>query len=57
MQQVRTLMTIGSVTMRELIVRLMAAIETPDDLSDDDVIFLLEDAHLFVEGLEDDERQ
>jgi len=48
-------MTIGSVTMRELIVRLMAAIETPDDLSDDDVIFLLEDAHLFVEGLEDDE--
>ena len=40
--------------MRDLILRLMAAIETPDDLSDDDVIFLLEDAHIFIEGLEDE---
>ena len=41
-------------TMRDLILRLMAAIETPDDLSDDDVIFLLEDAHVFIEGLDDE---
>ena len=39
--------------MRDLILRLMAAIETPDDLSDDDIGFLLEDAHIFIEGLED----
>jgi hypothetical protein len=39
--------------MRDLIMRLMAAIETPDDLTEAEVIFLLEDAHIFIEGLED----
>jgi len=38
--------------LRDLILRLMAAIETPDDLSNDDVSELLEDAHIFIEGLE-----
>jgi hypothetical protein len=39
--------------MRDLILRLMAAIETPDDLTNNDLIFLLEDARMFIEELED----
>ena len=40
--------------MSDLILRLMAAIETPDDLSDHDILFLLEDAHIFIEGLDNE---
>lgn len=38
--------------LRDLILRLMAAIETPEDLTPEDISFLLEDAHTFIEGLE-----
>ena len=40
--------------MSELIARLMAAIETPDDLTQDDVNFLLEDAHIALQEVEDE---
>ena len=35
--------------MGELIARLMAAIETPDDLTQEDVNCLLEDAHIVLQ--------
>lgn len=40
--------------MSELIARLMAAIETPDDLTQDDVDCLLEDAHIALQEIEDE---
>ena len=39
--------------MSELIARLMAAIETPDDLTQEDVNCLLEDAHIALRETED----
>ena len=36
----------------ELIARLMAAIETPDDLTQEDVNCLLEDAHIALQEIE-----
>ena len=36
-----------------LIARLMAAIETPDDLTQEDVNCLLEDAHIVLQEVED----
>ncbi len=44
-------------TMSDLILRLMAAIETPDDLSDGDVIFLLEDAHIALTTLNKENKE
>ena len=38
----------------ELITRLMAAIETPDDLTQEDINCLLEDAHILLQEIEDD---
>ena len=35
-----------------LIARLMAAIETPDDLNQEDVNCLLEDAHIVLQEIE-----
>ena len=43
--------------MSELIARLMAAIETPDDLTQEDVNCLLEDAHIVLQEIEDDNVQ
>jgi hypothetical protein len=39
---------------KELIARLMAAIETPDDLTRDDINYLLEDAHIALKEIEDE---
>ena len=39
--------------MSELIARLMAAIETPDDLTQEDVSCLLEDAHIVLQEVAD----
>ena len=39
--------------MSELIARLMAAIETPDDLTQEDVNCLLEDAHIVLQEVDD----
>ena len=39
----------------ELIARLMAAIETPDDLTQDDVDCLLEDAHITLKEIQNEE--
>ena len=36
--------------MSELIARLMAAIETPDDLTQDEIRWLLEDAHIALQA-------
>ena len=43
------LITYMEMKMSELIARLMAAIETPDDLTQDDVNCLLEDAHIVLQ--------
>ena len=40
--------------MSEIIARLMAAIETPDDLTQEDVNCLLEDAHIALQEVEDE---
>ena len=40
--------------MSELIARLMAAIETPDALTQDDVNCILEDAHIALQEVEDE---
>ena len=40
--------------MSELIARLMAAIETPNDLTQEDVNCLLEDAHIALQEIEDE---
>ena len=40
--------------MSELIARLMAAIETPDDLTQEDINCLLEDAHIALQEIEDE---
>jgi len=37
-----------------LIARLMAAIETPDDLTQEDINCLLEDAHIALQEIEDE---
>jgi len=37
-----------------LIARLMAAIETPDDLTQDEINWLLEDAHIVLEEVENE---
>ena len=41
-------------TMNELIARLMAAIETPDDLTQEDINCLLEDAHIVLQEIENE---
>ena len=38
-----------NLTSNQVIARLMAAIETPDDLTQDDVNCLLEDAHIVLQ--------
>jgi len=40
--------------MSELIARLMAAIETPDDLTQDEIRWLLEDAHIALQEIKDE---
>ena len=40
--------------MSELIARLMAAIETPDDLTQDEIGLLLEDAHIVLQEAKDE---
>ena len=37
-----------------LIARLMSAIETPDDLTQDEINWLLEDAHIVLKEVEDE---
>jgi len=48
------LITYMEMKMSELIARLMAAIETPDDLTQEDINCLLEDAHIVLQEIEDE---
>lgn len=49
------LFTLRRMKVSELIARLMAAIETPDDLTQDDVDCLLEDAHITLKEIQNEE--
>ena len=49
------LFTLRRMKVSELIASLMAAIETPDDLTQDDVDCLLEDAHITLKEIQNEE--
>ena len=49
------LFTLRRMKVSELIARLMAAIEPPDDLTQDDVDCLLEDAHITLKEIQNEE--